>query len=221
MVGQMEMVQNDQDLRSKLLQMKKDSILTDIMISCGKITFSAHKCILSASSLFFKLIFADDISKPHPYIEFDQLNMDVIFVEGKVLESVVDFMYCGSININMQNLKDTVLLADYLVMEDLSELTLKFLQKNLNKDNCLQFFLAFCRYEPRTSLSNKILAVIWQCVETFFFSHVLLQEETLEVKLSCFFFLIYIILHWLCEKNCSLQNVKLCMYMCKTLSYNI
>ena len=87
--------------------------LADVTLACeNRKQFNAHKFVLSASSPFFKEILCNN-KHPHP----------LIFLKGikaGVLESVLDFLYRGEVNIYQEDLNDFLAAAEELELKGLT-----------------------------------------------------------------------------------------------------
>ena len=87
------------------------------LISEDKMTFKAHKNILSASSSFFKDILQVDSSKT-PFIFLKGIT-------GIALQSILHFIYLGSASIHHDKIKDLILSANILEIKGLGDFKLE------------------------------------------------------------------------------------------------
>lgn len=87
------------------------------LISEDKITFKAHKNILSASSPFFKDILQVDSSRT-PFIFLKGIT-------GIALQSILNFIYLGNATIHHDRIKDLILSANILEIKGLGDFELE------------------------------------------------------------------------------------------------
>jgi len=66
----------------------------DITVLVGSESIPANKLVLSSYSKFFKFMLLS------PMKERNQNEVEIQQFDGKAVRSLVDFMYCGEININ-------------------------------------------------------------------------------------------------------------------------
>ena len=180
------------ELRKKLLHVRQEKAYCDVTIQAHATTFHAHKCILAAGSTFFSLLLSrsQDLGEPlRSVCLFNVQPQDV-----KCLDSVLDFLYCGCLNINAANFLSILRLAVYLVIVDLLRLLKEYLTKLLNVENCLQLYLDLrClsfksadSRSPEISVLHEMKQEAWEMMETKFYSHVILRENMLQVKMFPF-----------------------------------
>ena len=95
------------NISSAFQEMRDDDDLADVTLVCeNKKQFKAHKFVLSACSPFFKEILRNN-KHPHP----------LIYLKGMtaiVLESVLEFLYRGEVNIYQNDLEGFMAVADEL-----------------------------------------------------------------------------------------------------------
>ncbi len=75
--------------------------LTDVTLSCNGYTTRTHKLILASASRFFRNIFEHFCESKHPTIIVTEMDPDI-------LQLVVDFLYCGHVNVSNDRLDDLI-----------------------------------------------------------------------------------------------------------------
>ena len=101
------------NIRSTFQEMRDDLDLADVTLACeDRRQFQAHKFVLSASSPFFKEILGNN-RHPHPLIYLKGMK-------AVALESVLDFLYRGEVNVYQQDLNDFLALAEDLQLKGLT-----------------------------------------------------------------------------------------------------
>jgi len=118
----------------------------DITILAGSESIPANKLVLSCYSKFFESMFLS------PMKERYQSEVEIKQFDGKAVRSLIDFMYCGEININEGNALNLLAVADFLQMKDVKLFCFEFLEANLNIDNCLEIIKLSTQYSFSSSL---------------------------------------------------------------------
>ena len=118
-------------LRS-LNAMRQENCLCNVVLRVnGTINFSAHRCVLSASSSYFQALFADDfLEKTTGVVKLDEIG-------ATAMEKVLEFIYTGEVEIDVVNARDLVVVADYLNISALKLNASAVLERSINLSNCL------------------------------------------------------------------------------------
>lgn len=121
--GQSEMADQQQyflkwnDYQSNMVSsfkhLRNEKSFTDVTLACEGQTCKAHKMVLSACSPYFKALLEENPSK-HPII----ILKDVPFSH---LQSILEFMYAGEVNISQEQLPAFLKTADRLKVKGLAE----------------------------------------------------------------------------------------------------
>lgn len=96
-------------------QMLEDKEMLDVTIACEGESLDAHKLVLSACSDFFKKLFKNNPCR-HPIV----ILKDVRFED---LQSLVHFMYHGSVTVLNEQLPSLLKTAETLQIKQLAEMT--------------------------------------------------------------------------------------------------
>uniref|UniRef100_A0A1I8N478 Uncharacterized protein n=1 Tax=Musca domestica TaxID=7370 RepID=A0A1I8N478_MUSDO len=97
-------------------QLLQDESLVDVTLSCSEgAPIRAHKVVLSACSSYFQSLFLDHPEK-HPIV----ILKDVRFAE---LQTLVEFMYKGEVNVQYCQLSALLKTAESLKVKGLAEMT--------------------------------------------------------------------------------------------------
>lgn len=139
------------ELMKMLNDFRKDGLFCDVRISVGSCLFEAHRNVLAANSPYFRALLSNDMKEGHEnLVKLDELS-------AKVVESILDFMYSGKININKDIALDLLVAADYLLMPELKEKGCQFLVKKMTASNCLTVLNVSKKYNF-VQLHKKALA---------------------------------------------------------------
>jgi len=93
--------------------LRTERSFTDVTLACDGQTCKAHKMVLSACSPYFKSLLENNPSK-HPII----ILKDVPFNH---LQSILEFMYAGEVNVPQDNLPAFLKTAERLKVKGLTE----------------------------------------------------------------------------------------------------
>ncbi|XP_075990575.1 uncharacterized protein LOC142986159 isoform X2 [Anticarsia gemmatalis] len=88
--------------------------LVDVTLAADGKQLLAHKVVLSACSTYFQSLFVDNPS-PHPIV----ILKDVTYAD---LRTMVDFMYCGEVNVTEEQLPKVLDTAKLLKIKGLTEM---------------------------------------------------------------------------------------------------
>ena len=109
---------------------RKDGLFTDVTIKAGGEHVSAHRLVLSCYSEFFKGMFSSKFKEQH------QDDVEIRGIDGKTVKLLVDFMYCGTIEITNNNVLDLLSGADFLQLDEVKRFCFAFLASIVKEDNC-------------------------------------------------------------------------------------
>ena len=101
------------NISTSFQEMRDDVDLADVTLACmGRKQFEAHKFVLSASSPFFKEILHNN-KHPHPLLYLKGMT-------ARTLESVIDLLYRGEVNIYQEDLNEFLAAAEELELKGLT-----------------------------------------------------------------------------------------------------
>ncbi|KAL9976288.1 hypothetical protein ACROYT_G013571 [Oculina patagonica] len=112
--------------------MRKENSLCDVVLRVNStFSFPAHRCVLSASSSYFKALFSDDfLEKRSGVVELEEIG-------ATEMEKVLEFIYTGEVDIDLSNAKNLVMAADYLHISALKLNASAMIERSINVSNCL------------------------------------------------------------------------------------
>ncbi|KAF5281337.1 hypothetical protein FQA39_LY17821 [Lamprigera yunnana] len=96
-----------------LCSLMEHQSFVDVAICCGTNTIHAHKCVLAASSQYFR----EQLEKNLGTEQIIIMGLDFI-----ILKSLIEYMYCGVTNVFHKNLKYTVAAAKLFQLRGLQDL---------------------------------------------------------------------------------------------------
>ena len=92
--------------------LRKDEFFCDVTLACQDQQFKAHKVVLAASSLFFEQVLQNH-KHPNPLIYLKG-------VEVKHMEWLLDFMYCGVVSLQQEEVEDFLRAGEELKVKGLT-----------------------------------------------------------------------------------------------------
>ncbi|KAI5105794.1 kelch-like protein 38 [Silurus meridionalis] len=142
----------DKELLSSLLMqlniLRKEHILTDVVLVCDGNEIPCHRNVLVSSSPYFHAMFCSN------FRERQQARVDIQGVPYNVLDTIVDYVYTGAISIKMESVVPLIQAAAMLHYERLFEACSSFLQAQLRPNNCLSM-IRLSEILHCTSLQHK------------------------------------------------------------------
>ena len=125
----------DKEFKEELIRnlnvLRKSSILCDITIRAEGEDFSAHRCVLTAASPYFRALFTSTFKEnENNFVELKE-------VKCAALSEALQFMYTGAAKADSSNAQDLVMAADYLILPSLKLKASEFLQETISASNCL------------------------------------------------------------------------------------
>ncbi|KAG5271031.1 hypothetical protein AALO_G00175100 [Alosa alosa] len=125
----------DKELVSSLLlqlnHLRKERILTDVVLCCGDTELACHRNVLVSSSPYFHAMFCSSFQ------ESVQPRVVLRGMPPEVLSTVVDYVYTGAANITADLALPLMQAASMLQYGRLFEACSAFLQTQLGAENCL------------------------------------------------------------------------------------
>ncbi|XP_055839028.1 kelch-like protein 5 [Episyrphus balteatus] len=142
------------NISKNLFKLYEEKELLDVILKTGDIKIETHKFILSASSEYFFEMFRGTSAT-------SKLNeVEINEIQGSFLKIIVNYMYTGSIELDLEIIEIILRAAVFLKMTNLLNGCCEFLEKNFNTDNCLNW-LQLARELSADELKEKSLNFIY------------------------------------------------------------
>ena len=137
------------ELAKRLNMLRRQDHLCDItLVTKDGNEFKAHRNVLSAASpFFFKLHQSGMKENREGIVRFEEIS-------GAVMESVLEFIYTGSVDVNQENSKDLIAAANYLFIPGLKKNSARFLERKISKSNCISTFYFAEMYQCDELITN-------------------------------------------------------------------
>ena len=103
---------HEKNIGEAFFSLRKDEHFCDVTLACEDRQFQAHKVVLSAGSPFFEQILK---SQKHP-----SPLLYLRGVEARHMESLLDFIYCGEVTLEQEELENFIKTGEELKVRGLS-----------------------------------------------------------------------------------------------------
>lgn len=144
----------DEVFRS-LNDLRNSKLLCDTTIRAEGKEFPAHRCVLSAGSLYFRELFATELG------ESESNLIELQLLKCTAINEVLEFIYTGEATVNSSNAQDVIVAADYLIIPSLKAKASEFMENTINASNCLAMESFACQFHC-DSLKRAALKYICQ-----------------------------------------------------------
>ena len=120
-----------EELLEKLNEFRKDNTFCDVTLQIEGQNFSAHRCVLSAASPYFRSLFTSGFK--------ENKDSTIVLQDTKpaVLSEALRFIYTGEALVNATSAQDLVKIADYFIVPRLKTKVSKYLEECIHSTNCL------------------------------------------------------------------------------------
>ncbi|KAL7648711.1 UNVERIFIED_CONTAM: hypothetical protein RMT77_000618 [Armadillidium vulgare] len=109
----------------------------DVELAAGNYIVKAHRAVLSAASSYFQAMFTGGL------IEEKQTLVELKSLTPSTLSQMINFIYTGNINVNIENVQDLIVAADMLQLSEIVHICTSFLKRELTASNCIGIY-RFC-----------------------------------------------------------------------------
>ena len=122
-------------MMNELKTLRAEKEFTDVTLSAGDLDIPCHKAVLSAATPYFKAMFTQKMKESTaPVVELKSMD-------AATLQSVVDYIYSGSIELREDNVEELLQAGDMLLLVSLTRKCEAFMKENLRPQNCIIFYL--------------------------------------------------------------------------------
>ncbi len=137
-----------EDLIGGLADLRQDRILCDITLQTDDKDIVAHRALLAAASLYFRAMFGGNFKEAKE----DVINLDALGVSSVGLSAIVDCLYSLKLKITDENFIPVTEAANLLQFVSIIPLCEKFLQSNLDIQNCIQILQMCETYNMKSAM---------------------------------------------------------------------
>ncbi|GBN49399.1 Kelch-like protein 10 [Araneus ventricosus] len=108
--------------------------------------FQINRNLLARQCPFFKALFGGNFG--------DGTDVLLRGIDSETLESILVYLYTGTIQLNEENATDILVASDYLLIDPLLQKSRSFVLKEMTTTNCVPLFLTVWRIEGLSILNN-------------------------------------------------------------------
>ena len=136
----------ERDHCSKILKemnsLRKEVSFSDVCLIVGEKKLFAHKWVLVAASDYFRSFFIGPLGDQTTA----EIELTPVTTDSEALESVLNFIYTGEIDMNYKHVSSILKIGAYFLMNELRGFCGKFMLENLTVTNCMIFYLLAIDY---------------------------------------------------------------------------
>ncbi|GBL98878.1 Kelch-like protein 38, partial [Araneus ventricosus] len=111
-----------------------DSFSDGVLITEDGSKFKIHRNLLASRCPFFKALFCGDFA--------DGTEVLLKGIDAEILDSILVYLYTGTVHLNEENVTDVFVAADYLLIDPLMQECRSFLLTLMTPTNCFSLFMA-------------------------------------------------------------------------------
>ncbi|GBO26975.1 Kelch-like protein 17 [Araneus ventricosus] len=101
-------------------------------------TFRIHRLVLTQRSEYFRALFNSNLN---------QETVVIPNIDSKILESILVYIYTGTIAMDEKNVCDVIFASDHLLLDDLLKRCRSFVIQNMTSTNCLSSLSIALQFE--------------------------------------------------------------------------
>ncbi|XP_078580773.1 kelch-like protein 18 [Branchiostoma floridae x Branchiostoma japonicum] len=116
---------------SLMQDIRRQGKLCDVTLKVGDHKFTAHRIVLAATIPYFHAMFTHDM------VECKQDEISIQGIEPSALEAMVNYAYCGQVQMDVTNVQSLLVAASFLQLHPVKEACCSFLEDRLHPNNCL------------------------------------------------------------------------------------
>ena len=134
------------DIMRGMNTLRKDKSLYDVCIIVGGHEITAHKSVLAPVSDCFKSLLLGPFKTDAAIVEVDLTS---IALDVESAEAVIEYLYTGIINVDGDNLEAILKLATFLLIKQLKDLCIKFMERSSDLTSYMTYFQLSVDYMVR------------------------------------------------------------------------
>ncbi|NXN22976.1 KLH13 protein, partial [Nycticryphes semicollaris] len=140
-----------------LSSLRSQSALCDVTLEAEGVCFPAHKIVLASASNYCKILFVGDLTR----VGNLDGNVRLKAVSAAGLRNVLNFIYSNKLDLSLQNIEETFKAAETLLVREVIKLCFRFLEGNLNRENCMDVLNIAKKLGP-AELRQKAMCYVGQ-----------------------------------------------------------
>nr|XP_039254564.1 uncharacterized protein LOC120331541 isoform X3 [Styela clava] len=166
-------------LMTSLDSLREQNILCDFDVKVGDKSFRAHRCVLAASSGYFKAMFSSKMKESRDGF----INMKDVDQNG--ISQCIEFMYKGVGNLKMEYVQQILQASNLLQMVGLTNFCFHYLKTNLSHTNCLSVInlaQAYDRLDIKEQAENVLITNFQSVISSEMFSFIIKPDLLRYIK---------------------------------------
>lgn len=154
------------------LRQEPNAQLSDVTLLVSGTKIKADKWVLVAASDYFRSLLVGSFKES----SMSDIDLSAVTTDFSSVDSIVDFIYTGEIEINEANVGSIVKLGSYFLIESLQKFCVEFMLDTLNRKNCLAYYILSVSHGLQY-VEEKAASVL----ETRFHDHVLFTQNLIQI----------------------------------------
>ena len=119
------------EMMQTLDKSRREKSLSDVTLDVEGQLFTAHRCVLAASSGFFNGLFTNDMAERSAQV------VKLERIPASVMDQLLSYLYTGEIQVSEANAEEVIASANYLLLPRLKSIACKFLERRMSASNCV------------------------------------------------------------------------------------
>ncbi|XP_077969556.1 uncharacterized protein LOC144424283 [Styela clava] len=168
-------------LMTSLDSLREQNILCDFDVKVGDKSFRAHRCVLAASSGYFKAMFTSKMKESRDGF----INMKDVDQNG--ISQCIEFMYKGVGNLKMEYVQQILQASNLLQMVGLTNFCFHYLKTNLSQTNCLSVInlaQAYDRHDIKEQAEQVLITNFKSVISSEMFPFIIKPDLLRYIKVS-------------------------------------
>lgn len=130
-----EYTRNGCRMLDSLNEMRCSKTMCDVVIQVDSEQFHAHKCVLAASSDFFKAMFNSNL------LESQEATVSLKHVDCQTFQSIVDFVYTSKLTVMNDNVQPLFAAANLYDFKLIKKACSSYMISQMDETNCVGVYL--------------------------------------------------------------------------------
>ncbi|XP_002732022.1 kelch repeat and BTB domain-containing protein 12-like [Saccoglossus kowalevskii] len=118
-----------------LNEFRKQGIMCDVVLKVDNYEIPAHRTVLAVHSEYFRAMFTTGM------VESREKEIDIQGIENKSLETLIGYMYTGSLDVTKETVQDLLTAACMLQVEDVKDICSNSLLRFVDVSNCISVWM--------------------------------------------------------------------------------
>nr|XP_039258062.1 kelch-like protein 12 [Styela clava] len=168
-------------LMTSLDSLREQNILCDFDVKVGDKSFRAHRCVLAASSGYFKAMFSSKMKESRDGF------IDMKNVDQNGISQCIEFMYKGGANLKMEYVQQILQASNLLQMVSLTNFCFHYLETNLSRTNCLSVInlaQAYDRHDVKEQAEHVLITNFKSVISSEMFPFIIKPDLLRYIKVS-------------------------------------